>query len=83
MTYHDIRENERIVFYYDMHVNDRRISASLSTVELDDAEGKTFLKYTEHAVYLDGWPTPDDREAGNAILLDQLGAYLQGAKAAV
>lgn len=83
VTYHDIRENERIVFYYDMHVDDRRISASLATIEFDDAGGQTRLKYTEHAVYLDGWLTPDDREAGNAILLDKLGAYLQSTKVAV
>jgi uncharacterized protein YndB with AHSA1/START domain len=81
VTYHDILENQRIVFYYDMHVNERHISASLATVEFDDVGGQTRLKYTEHAVYLDGWLTPDDREEGNAKLLDQLEAYLVSTKA--
>lgn len=82
-TYHDIRENERIVYYYDMHVNDRRISASLATVELEPDGVNTRLKFTEHVVYLDGWSTPEDREAGSEMLLDNLGAYLQSAKATV
>ena len=82
-TFHDIRENERIVYYYDMHVNDRRISASLATVEFKADGDKTRMAFTEHAVYLDGWPTPEDREAGSQMLLENLGAYLQGEKAAV
>jgi uncharacterized protein YndB with AHSA1/START domain len=82
-TYHDIRENERIVYYYDMHVNDRRISGSLATVEFEPDGAKTRMKFTEHAVYLDGWLTPEDREAGSNMLLDNLGAYLSQTKAAV
>ena len=82
-TYHDIRENERIVYDYDMHVNDRYISASLATVEFEDAAGKTRMKFTEHAVYLDGWPTPEDREEGTNFLLNNLGAYLERTKATV
>ena len=82
-TYHDIRDNERIVYYYDMHVNDRRISASLATVEFEDVARKTRVKFTEHAVYLDGWPTPEDREAGSKMLLDNLATYLERTKATV
>lgn len=82
-TFHDIRENERIVYYYDMHVDDRRISASLATVELEDAGAQTRMKFTEHAVYLDGWPTPEDRKEGSAIGFDNLRAYLETTKAAV
>src|SRR5436305_14465751 len=32
--YQDIVPNERIVFSYDMHLDDRRISVSLTTIEL-------------------------------------------------
>lgn len=80
-TYHDIRENERIVYYYDMDVNGRHISGSLATVEFEADGVKTRMKFTEHAVYLDGWPTPEDREEGTNSLLDSLGAYLQSTKA--
>jgi uncharacterized protein YndB with AHSA1/START domain len=82
-TFHDIRKDERIVYYYDMYVNDRHISASLATIELDAAGPQTRLTFTEHCVYLDGWPTPEDRKAGSSKLFDQLGAYLQSANAAV
>ncbi len=82
-TFHDIRENERIVYYYDMHVNDKRISASLATVEFDGDGSQTRLKFTEHCVYLDGWPTPEDRETGTRNLLEQLRTYLETAKVAV
>jgi uncharacterized protein YndB with AHSA1/START domain len=82
-TFHDIRPNERIVYYYDMYVNDRRISASLTTVEFEPEGDKTHMTFTEHAVYLDGYTTPEDRETGSVHLLDKLGAYLQNAKAAV
>jgi uncharacterized protein YndB with AHSA1/START domain len=82
-TYHDIRENERIVYYYDMHVNDRRISASLATVEFEPDGAKTRMKFTEHVVYLDGWLTPEDRKAGTQMLAENLAAYLQSATTAV
>jgi uncharacterized protein YndB with AHSA1/START domain len=82
-TFHDIRQDERIVYYYDMYVNDRRISASLATVELEPDGAKTRMTFTEHAVYLDGYPTPEDREQGSAHILDSLGAYLQSVKATV
>jgi uncharacterized protein YndB with AHSA1/START domain len=82
-TYHDIRENERIVYYYDMHVNERRISASLTTVEFEPDGSKTRMTFTEHVVYLDGWLTPEDREAGSILLLENLDAYLLSTKATV
>jgi hypothetical protein len=64
-------------------VNDRRISASLTTIEFEPEGAKTHMTFTEHAVYLDGYATPEDRETGSAHLLDKLGAYLQSTKAAV
>jgi uncharacterized protein YndB with AHSA1/START domain len=78
----DIRDNERIVYVYDMYVpENRHISVSLATLEfLPNGEGKTHMRFTEHAVYLDGWLTPEDREEGHVKLFDLLGAYLAGAK---
>jgi uncharacterized protein YndB with AHSA1/START domain len=75
--YQDIVPNERIVSTYDMHMDDKRISVSLATVELKPADDGTRLTYTEQAVFLDGFDIPADREEGTRQLLDQLGDYLQ------
>ena len=77
-TYTDIVEHQRIVFTYDMWVDGRHMSTSLTTIVLEpDAEG-TRLTYTEQAVHLDGLDTADGREAGTRGLLDNLGAFLTG-----
>ncbi len=82
-TYLDIVEDRRVVYLYDMYVNDKRISVSLATIELHPQGERTQMNFTEHAVYLDGYATPEDREQGSAHLLDSLGAYLNGVKATV
>ncbi|MGC2131472.1 MAG: SRPBCC family protein [Candidatus Aquilonibacter sp.] len=82
-TYCDIVDDRRVVYSYDMYVNDKRISVSLATIELQSLGERTQLNFTEHVVYLDGYPTPEDREQGSAQLLDNLGTQLNGAKAAV
>ena len=70
----DIVADERIVFTYDMHIDDRRISVSLVTVELShDAEG-TRLTLTEQGAFLDGLDDPSIRAGGFGALLDALGA---------
>jgi uncharacterized protein YndB with AHSA1/START domain len=79
--YKDIIPDERIVYTYEMHRNDVRISVSLTTVALvPDGEG-TRLTYTEQGVFLDGHDTPAAREHGTRELLDTLGAQLRGAAA--
>ena len=45
--YQDIVPDERIVYAYDMHLEDTRISVSLSTVELKPDGDATRLIYTE------------------------------------
>jgi uncharacterized protein YndB with AHSA1/START domain len=79
--YEDIVANERIVYTFQMHKNDERISVSLSTV-LFDADGDgTRLTYTEQGVFLDGGDTAAAREHGTRELLDTLGQALRGAEA--
>ena len=80
-TYLDIVENQRIVYAYDMHLDDERISVSLSTVEIVAAGKGTRLTYTEQGAYLDGLDSPDQREHGTAMLLDTLGKSLEKATA--
>jgi uncharacterized protein YndB with AHSA1/START domain len=77
-TYQDIVPDERIVYAYDMHMDDQRISVSLSTVELTAVDGGTRLAYTEQGAFLDGLDTPDKREEGTETLLDTLGKVLSG-----
>jgi uncharacterized protein YndB with AHSA1/START domain len=81
--YQDIVPNQRIVYSYDMHAGDTRISVSLGTVELAAlADGGTRLTYTEQGAFLDGLDDPAEREHGTRELLDQLGALLQQASVA-
>jgi uncharacterized protein YndB with AHSA1/START domain len=74
--YQDIIENERIVYTYDMHLDDQRISVSLTTIEIKPRSGGTRLVLTEQGAYLDGFDDPKMREHGTAELLDALGAEL-------
>jgi uncharacterized protein YndB with AHSA1/START domain len=76
-TYQDIVPGERIVYTYDMHLREQRISVSLSTVEfLADGTG-TRLVYTEQGAFLDGLDEPAAREHGTGDLLDALGRLLK------
>jgi uncharacterized protein YndB with AHSA1/START domain len=75
--YWDIVPNERIVYTYDMHLDDRRMSVSLATIELEPAGSGTRLTFTEQGVFLDGLDDGTQREEGTRGLLDQLGEALQ------
>jgi uncharacterized protein YndB with AHSA1/START domain len=75
-VYQDIVADARIVYSYEMHRDDDRISVSVSTVEFEaDGEG-TKLRYTEQGVFLDGHDKPALREEGTAELLTALGEAL-------
>jgi uncharacterized protein YndB with AHSA1/START domain len=75
--YQDIVSDERMVYSYEMHLDDKRISVSLGTVELKPAEAGTRLVYTEQGAFLDGLDTPAQREQGTGGLLDALGEELR------
>jgi uncharacterized protein YndB with AHSA1/START domain len=74
--YQDIVADERIVFTYNMHRDGKRMSVSVTTVELLPAGARTHLRYTEQGVFLDGEDTPEMRERGTREMLDKLGAAL-------
>ena len=76
-TYQDIVPNERIITTYEMHMDDKRISVSVATVEFVAAAGGTKLILTEQGVFLDGYDNAGQREHGTRDLLDNLGAYLE------
>ena len=79
-TYHahirDIRVEQRIVYTYEMHAGDERISVSVATIEFSGSGDLTELVITEQGVYLDGLDDAAQREAGTRDLLDALGRLL-------
>ena len=75
--YQDIVPNKRIVFSYDMHLDDKRISVSLTTIELTPMGAGTHLKFTEQGAFLDGYDDAGSREHGTRELLDALVALLR------
>lgn len=78
-VYHDIVPNERIVYTYEMHMDDRKISVSLATMQLKaHGPGQTTLKVTEQGAFLDGYDDGGGREHGTGYLLDKLGESLKG-----
>ena len=74
--YYDIVPDQRIVYSYEMHLDDKRISVSLATIELAPAADGTRLTLTEQGAYLDDFDDPKLRETGTRDLLEALGAYL-------
>jgi uncharacterized protein YndB with AHSA1/START domain len=74
--YHDIVADQRIVFTYDLSVDERLMSTSLTTVQLFPAEGGTRMVFTEQGAFFDGLDEPAEREHGTGKLLDALGAHL-------
>jgi uncharacterized protein YndB with AHSA1/START domain len=79
--YQDIVPGQRIIYTYDMHNGDTRISVSLATVEIEAHAGGTRLTLTEHGVYLDGHDTREQREHGTNELIDAFGQYVEAAGA--
>jgi uncharacterized protein YndB with AHSA1/START domain len=75
--YHDVVPEERIVYSYVMHLNERKISASLATFEFQRAGAGTRLVMTEHGAFLDGYDDAGARERGSNFLLDALGRALE------
>ena len=74
--YQDIVPDQRIIYSYDMHLDDRRISVSLATVELTADDSGTRLIFTEQAAFLDGQDNVAQRKEGTQSLLDGLGRGL-------
>jgi len=74
--YHDVIPNQRLVYSYEMHLDDRKISVSLATLQLEATGGKTTLTVTEQGAFLDGYDDAGSREHGTGQLLEALGASL-------
>jgi uncharacterized protein YndB with AHSA1/START domain len=68
----DIVPDHRIIYAFDMHVGERRISASLATVQFDPGGRGTRMTFTEQVAFLDGWHDREDRIRGTNEGLDRL-----------
>ncbi len=76
-VYHDVIPNQRLVYSYEMHLDDKKISVSLATLQLMAAGGKTTLAVTEQGAFLDGYDDAGSREHGTGFLLDALSRIWQ------
>jgi uncharacterized protein YndB with AHSA1/START domain len=80
--YYDIVPNERIVYAYEMYLDDQRISVSVATIEFKAVAGGTRLLLTEQGAFLDGFDNPKLREEGTLQLMDALARSLKKSAAA-
>jgi uncharacterized protein YndB with AHSA1/START domain len=74
--YFDIVPNRRIVYAYEMHLDDKKISVSLATITITPAGAQTRLSITEQGVFLDGYDDAGSRERGTNMLVEQLAASI-------
>jgi uncharacterized protein YndB with AHSA1/START domain len=79
-VYHDIVPNERIVWSYTMAMDEKRISVSLATLEIQRDGTGTRVTLTEQGVFLDDYDGAEDRVRGTHMLLDNLERALSAAE---
>ena len=77
-SYQDIVPDRRVVTASTMSLGDKRISASLVTIELLPADKGTDLICTHQGAFFEGSDGPQIREAGWRQLLELLGKELTG-----
>jgi uncharacterized protein YndB with AHSA1/START domain len=70
--YWEILPEQRIVYAYEMHLLDKRISVSLATIELFPQGAGTRLVITEQGAFLNGYDDAGSREQGTNFLMDAL-----------
>lgn len=75
-VYLDIVENRRIISAYTMAENERRISASVATVDIQPHGAGTRIVFTEQAAFLDGLDQVAYRREGWEELIAALGTEL-------
>ena len=76
-VYQDVVPNQRLVYCYQMFQDERKISVSLATLQLESTGRGTRLKVAEQGAFLDGYDDAGKREHGTGELLDALGASLK------
>ena len=74
--YIDIVPESRIVYTYEMTMDDVRTSVSVTTIEIIPDGTGTHLIFTEQGAFLDGHDRAGERRHGTSGLLDAMGATL-------
>ena len=76
--YLDIVPARRIVYAYNMHVDEKKISVSLATIQIEALGLKrTRMSVTEQGAFLDGYDDAGSRERGTGSLMDALAKSLE------
>jgi uncharacterized protein YndB with AHSA1/START domain len=75
--YFDVVPNERLVYAYEMHLDERKISASLATVEFRRHGAGTTVVMCEQGAFLDGYDDAGSREQGTQLLLEAVDDFLK------
>ena len=76
VTYQDIVPDHRILYTYDMHLDGRKISVSLASIEFTPMGKGTHLRLTEYGLFLDGLDNVEQRRAGTIPMIEELGKFL-------
>jgi uncharacterized protein YndB with AHSA1/START domain len=77
-VYLDVVAERRLIYAYEMRLNDRLISVSLATLEIAARAGGARLTLTEQGAFLDGYEDGGARVEGTNALFDLLEAVLAG-----
>jgi uncharacterized protein YndB with AHSA1/START domain len=75
----DIVPDERIVYVYEMALDETRISVSLVTVLFERARAATKMTFTEQVTFLDGHGSADERREGTEVGITRLEALFHTA----
>lgn len=77
-VYLDVIADARLIYAYEMHIDERKISVSLATVSLAPEGAGTRLTVTEQGTFIDGYEDNGSRKEGTGFLLDRMGESLKG-----
>ena len=75
-VYLDVVAGERLVYAYNLLIDERKISVSLATVEIEAAPGGSRLRITEQGAFLDGYDDAGKREHGTQLLVERIAETL-------
>ena len=75
-VYLDVVADKRLVYAYAMWIDERKISASLATLEFSPVGGGSQLKITEQGAFLDGYEDGGARERGTRELVERIARTL-------
>ncbi|MCT7378418.1 SRPBCC family protein [Chelativorans salis] len=74
----DIVPNQRIIYAFNMHIGEKRVTVSLATVLFEPAPAGTKMTFTEQIALLDGYDDIEGRKRGTEEGMDRLQPFLDG-----